>query len=209
MSGPRYTHPAQALAEIAHDNMQDDLNALIRAYVTEQVGDGWTGDVDPPLSASWDQTFVGVLRQLIENGMRPTRIRADAIETGVLIDLDDDGVPGGEPFGEPRRVEAVAISPSGDVEVSFEDDQPPAMFKPDEELWRIDFGEPREEPGAVWLSPQARALLAGLLDPDVQRKQAETGDGQVFAPDEVWAEVKTALPPDVYRQALNEEGQIE
>jgi hypothetical protein len=59
---------AQKRAEDAHERLQDDVNELIRREVDNAVGHGnWSGDVGPPLVAAFEETFVGVLRQLIEN----------------------------------------------------------------------------------------------------------------------------------------------
>jgi hypothetical protein len=205
----RYTHPAQRRAEQAAEQLKDDLDALFRLAVGRQVGRDWTGDVAPEVCMHFDQGLVGTLRQLIENAEQVEQITADQVRVGDLIELMIDG---GDRCYEPREVEAVITGDAAYIEdavtVAFTDEQPPATFRPAEKLWRVTYGEPVEEPAPVWLSPQGRALIAGMLDPDVMEEERNTGDGQVFAADEVWAEVKAALPPDVYRQSLNEEGQI-
>lgn len=206
----RYTHPAQRRAEDAAEQLKDDLDGLFRLAVGRQVGRDWTGDVAPEVCLHFDQGLVGTLRQLIENAEQVERVTADQVKVGDLIELMIDG---GDRCYEPREVEAVITGDAAYIEdavtVVFTDEQPTATFKPGEELWRVTYGEPVEEPSPVWVSPQGRALLAGLLDPDAREEELNTGDGQVFAAEEVWVEVKTALPPSVYREALNEEGQIQ
>ncbi|HEY3435505.1 MAG TPA: hypothetical protein VGK41_07605 [Solirubrobacterales bacterium] len=69
-------------------------------------------------------------------------------------------------------------------------------------------GQPVPERQALALTPQAQAVIAGMLDPSVRELEQETGEGQVFAGDDVWAEVRAMFPPIVYRRRLNDEGQI-
>lgn len=60
----------QGMAEAAEERMHDDLDALLRREVDAALGHGnWTGDVDPPLVAAFHLHLVGVLRQLIQNGV--------------------------------------------------------------------------------------------------------------------------------------------
>ncbi|HUC06495.1 MAG TPA: hypothetical protein VMR96_00250 [Solirubrobacterales bacterium] len=60
----------QGMAEAAEERMHDDLDALMRREVDAALGHGnWPGDVDPPLVAAFHLHLVGVLRQLIENGV--------------------------------------------------------------------------------------------------------------------------------------------
>ena len=53
------------------------------------------------------------------------------------------------------------------------------------------------------LTPQAQALIAGLL-----ADEDDVPSDDVFARDEVWAEVRAMFPPIIYRRRLNDEGQI-
>jgi hypothetical protein len=59
------------------------------------------------------------------------------------------------------------------------------------------------------LSPQAEAIIAGMLDPKVRAEEEETGESQVFAPQEFWDELSEAFPPEKFYDRLNPEGQIE
>jgi hypothetical protein len=218
MSPPDYKHPAQARAESAREAVNEDLHRLIRLAVTREVGDDWTGDVDPQVVAYLEEGLVAVLRQLLENAEKAEEITASQIAAGDVIDLDaGDGAGRGY---EPREVEAVSqpdAAPwhrvAGDefsprVRVTFTDSQPAAQFRLADKLWRITVGEPKEEPAPIWLSPQAQAVVAGMLDPEVRKKEQETGESYVHAPDEAWAEVEKAFPADIYRNRVNEEGEI-
>lgn len=61
----------------------------------------------------------------------------------------------------------------------------------------------------VTLSPQAEAIIAGLLDEDVRQAELETGESQVFADDKFWQELKETFPPAKFYGRLDGEGQIE
>lgn len=54
------------------------------------------------------------------------------------------------------------------------------------------------------LSRQAQAVIAGLI----WEPTTEEGEGNVFARDEVWEEVRRAFPLETFTRALDSEGQI-
>lgn len=62
---------------------------------------------------------------------------------------------------------------------------------------------------SVELSPQAEAIVAGLLDKDLRREELETGESQIFADDRFWEELLAAFPKAKFYGRLNAEGQIE
>lgn len=62
---------------------------------------------------------------------------------------------------------------------------------------------------SIELSPQAEAIVAGLLDEDRRREELETGECQIFADDRFWEELLAAFPKAKFYGRLNAEGQIE
>jgi hypothetical protein len=65
---------AQQLAEQALDQVHGDLDGVIYRAVVGAIKHGnFAGDVDPPLVVAFEQHFIRVLRQLIENGLRENR----------------------------------------------------------------------------------------------------------------------------------------
>jgi hypothetical protein len=87
----------QGMAEAAEERMHDDLDALLRREVDAALGHGnWTGDVDPPLVAAFHLHLVGVLRQLIQNGVpagvKPAAEPAPEPQFTISIDLANQGM---------------------------------------------------------------------------------------------------------------------
>lgn len=62
---------------------------------------------------------------------------------------------------------------------------------------------------SIELSPQAEAIVAGLIDEDHRQEELETGESQIFAADEFWEELLAAFPRAKFYGRLNAEGQIE
>ncbi|MGN6274662.1 MAG: hypothetical protein ACTHNP_01880 [Solirubrobacterales bacterium] len=62
---------------------------------------------------------------------------------------------------------------------------------------------------SIELSPQAEAIVAGLLDEGIRREELETGESQIFADDRFWEELLAAFPRAKFYRRLNSEGQIE
>lgn len=87
----------QAMAEAAEERMHDDLDALMRREVDAALGHGnWTGDVDPPVVGAFHLHLVGVLRQLIENGVpagvKPVAEPEPEPKFTITIDLANQGM---------------------------------------------------------------------------------------------------------------------
>lgn len=87
----------QGMAEAAEERMHDDLDVLLRREVDAALGHGnWTGDVDPPLVAAFHLHLIGVLRQLIQNGVpagvKPAAEPEPEPKFTISIDLASQGM---------------------------------------------------------------------------------------------------------------------